>query len=206
MKTTTNKIWAVAIITVLFLVNAGAQTNWDVTVTNFSFTPASLTIDQGDVVTWNNTLGTHNVNGTTATFSNNPASFGNSLQNAPWQYSFTFDIAGEYSYQCDQHPGSMQGTITVNTATSITGDNDKDGIKIYPSPVREYLFIEFNDNRATTYSSIQIFDLTGQMVFSQPIGSNDKLTINMGHLPPSLYFYRLQNTNGSNDTGKVLKK
>ncbi|WP_430815310.1 plastocyanin/azurin family copper-binding protein [Carboxylicivirga sp. RSCT41] len=205
MNTTTNKIWSVAIITVLFLLNARSQTNWNVTVSNFSFAPASLTINQGDVVIWNNTLGTHNVNGTTATFPNNPASFGNDVQSSPWEFSFTFNIAGEYRYQCDPHSGSMQGTITVNAATSIIGQ-DKDEIKIYPTPVTEYLFIEFGDNKAGAYSSIQLVNINGQIVHSQQIEGNDDLKINIGHLHPSIYFYRLLNTNGSIATGKILKK
>ncbi|MBK3519960.1 plastocyanin/azurin family copper-binding protein [Carboxylicivirga marina] len=203
---TLSKIWSSAIITVLFLVNANSQTNWNVTVSNFSFTPASLTINQGDVVIWNNTLGTHNVNGTTTTFPNNPVSFGNAVQSAPWQYSFTFDIAGEYSYQCNPHSGSMQGTITVNTVTSITDNDNNDAIKLYPMPASDYLFIEFSDKKAKTYSGIQLFNMNGQIVFSKAIESNDNLRINIGHLEPSVYFYRLQNTNGYIDTGKILKK
>lgn len=91
-----------------------AQTNHVVTAQNFSFSPANLTIQAGDMVTWNNTQGFHNTNGSQATFPNNPASFisGNPA-NAPWNYSFTFTVPGVYQYRCDAHPAMMTGTITV---------------------------------------------------------------------------------------------
>ena len=206
MNTLANKLCLVMIFTAFCHVNINAQTNWNVTVSNFSFSPADLTIDQGDIITWNNTLGTHNVNGTTATFPNNPTSFGNAVQAAPWEYSFTFDIAGEYRFQCNPHSASMQGTITVNAATSIVSSEENDNIKIYPSPFEEYVFIELPDTKTKSYEQIQLFNMTGQMVYSKQITSDDKFQFDLGHLEPSIYFYRLQDSNGSFNTGKIIKK
>lgn len=91
-----------------------AQTKHQVAVTNNVFTPANLTITAGDEVVWTNTQGHHNVNGTTATFPSNPASFGNSL-GMNWTFSHTFTTPGVYDYQCDPHVGlGMVGKITVN--------------------------------------------------------------------------------------------
>jgi plastocyanin len=90
-----------------------ASSQHNVSVQNFSFTPANLTINAGETVTWTNNQGFHNVNGTQATFPNNPAGFGNGTANAPWTYSFTFNTPGTYQYRCDVHPAQMQGTITV---------------------------------------------------------------------------------------------
>ncbi len=50
-------------------------TNHQVAVSSNVFTPSSLTIMVGDTVTWNNTSGSHNVDGRTATYPANPASF-----------------------------------------------------------------------------------------------------------------------------------
>lgn len=78
------------------------------------FNPASLTITEGDSVVWTNTGGTHNINGTTATFPNNPVGFTNgAASSAAWVYGFKFDVPGTYTYQCDPHAASMTGTITV---------------------------------------------------------------------------------------------
>lgn len=96
-----------------------AQTNHTVTVQNFSFSPANLTIQAGDMVTWNNNQGFHNTNGSQATFPNNPVSFfsGNPAS-APWNFSFTFTTPGVYQYRCDAHPAMMTGTITVTAVSN----------------------------------------------------------------------------------------
>jgi len=100
----------------LFLLSAvfTASSQHNVSVQNFSFAPASLTINAGETVTWTNSGGLHNVNGTTTTFPGNPESFGSGgASGANWTYSFTFNTPGTYQYRCDIHPAMMQGTITV---------------------------------------------------------------------------------------------
>ena len=101
-----------------------AQTTHNVSVTSNQFTPSALTIEVGDEVVWTNNGGSHNVNGTTATFPDNPESFGNSVGTG-WTYSFTFNTAGEYDYQCDPHVGlGMVGTITVTEVANPPANDD----------------------------------------------------------------------------------
>lgn len=97
-------------------------TNHAISVVNMSFSPSSLTVIQGDTVTWTQVNGTHNVNGSMSTFSSNPASFGNgAAAGGSWSYQYVFATAGVYQYQCDPHASSMQGTITVTAAaTSVS--------------------------------------------------------------------------------------
>ncbi|MBL91552.1 MAG: hypothetical protein CMH56_07030, partial [Myxococcales bacterium] len=81
-----------------------------------SFSPSSLNIRVGDSVTFINTGGgNHNVNGTTATFPDNPASFGNAV-GTDWTFTHTFTAAGVYNYQCDPHGPAMSGSITVTSS------------------------------------------------------------------------------------------
>ncbi len=95
-----------------------AQTSQSVTVSNNKFTPSNLIINVGDEVVWTNTEGSHNVNGKTSTFPNNPVSFGNDVGSG-WTYKFTFTTAGIYDYQCDPHAAmGMIGKITVNPITT----------------------------------------------------------------------------------------
>jgi plastocyanin len=80
---------------------------WSVIVRDFSFTPANLTITQGDTVVWSNVLGTHSVHELNGVFGNNIAS-------APWVYTFVFNVAAvNYNYECQRHPDFMQGTINI---------------------------------------------------------------------------------------------
>ncbi|WP_303925775.1 T9SS type A sorting domain-containing protein [Draconibacterium sediminis] len=109
------------LLVILVLISAAvsnAQTTHVVQVTSNVFTPSELTINVGDVVEWKNTEGSHNVNGTTSTYPDNPESFGNSVGTG-WTFSHTFTIAGTYNYQCDPHAGQgMHGTIVVQSANN----------------------------------------------------------------------------------------
>lgn len=107
-------------ILVYLTLSLSAQTSQSVTVSNNKFTPGTLTINVGDEVVWTNTEGSHNVNGKTSTFPNNPVSFGNDVGSG-WTYKFTFNTAGTYDYQCDPHAAmGMIGKIIVNPK-STTG-------------------------------------------------------------------------------------
>ncbi len=92
-------------------------------VSNNIYTPANLTITQGESVEWVNLEGSHNVNGDQGTYPGNPESFGNGAASSmAWTYEYTFTVPGTYSYQCDPHVGfGMVGTIIVEAGV-VTGD------------------------------------------------------------------------------------
>ena len=77
-----------------------------VSIIDFGFQPADLTVAAGSTVTWTNTgAATHTVKWSEGT----PESSGLA---AGATYDRTFDAAGSYPYVCGIH-GSMSGTITV---------------------------------------------------------------------------------------------
>ena len=81
-----------------------APQNLNVTIQNFSFSPAILSVKAGDTVTWTNQDPMqHTVTGNG--FQSKPLSNGQT-------YSFTFNTAGTFDYHCSIHP-SMTGRITV---------------------------------------------------------------------------------------------
>jgi plastocyanin len=91
-------------------------TNPTVTVSNFIFTPASLTIDAGQTVTWNNTA--EFTSHTATSDSGAPAAF-DGLIGPGASFTFTFTQPGTYHYHCSIHP-FMQGTIVVNAVATVT--------------------------------------------------------------------------------------
>ena len=94
-------------------------TNHSVTTVGNTFSPANITVNIGDTVTWSNGGGSHNVNATLATYPNNPEGFGNSVSNSSWTLQHIFSIPGTYNYQCDPHTGmGMVGTVVVNTIST----------------------------------------------------------------------------------------
>ena len=80
----------------------------DVSISNFSFNPGSITINKGMTVVWtNNDSVGHTV---TADQGAGPAS---NLLNPGETYAYTFNDPGTFNYHCTVHP-SMKGTVTVN--------------------------------------------------------------------------------------------
>ena len=98
---------------------AVAAATENVTIVDFEFTPASITIQQGDTVTWTNDGPTAH----SATASD--GSFDTGIFSAGGSRSETFDEAGTFSYICTPHP-NMTGTITVE-ASSSGDDGSGDG-------------------------------------------------------------------------------
>jgi plastocyanin len=80
-----------------------------VIIKNFAFTPASMTVKAGTVVTWtNDDNASHTVTSDSGTTLNSPAI------NVGGTFSFTFTTPGTYAYHCSIHP-SMHGTIVVTS-------------------------------------------------------------------------------------------
>ncbi len=98
-----------------------SQTNHIVETVGLTFSPFTTTIEVGDTVTWVNTsMGTHNVNGSTATFPDNPEGFANgAAASGNWTFQHVFTIPGSYGFQCDPHASlNMVGAIIVNDNNS----------------------------------------------------------------------------------------
>jgi plastocyanin len=79
-----------------------------VTISGFSYSPNTVTVNVGDTVTWTN----QDASAHTATSSGN-FNTGNIAQNA--SKSVTFNSAGTFDYICTIHP-TMQGTVVVRAA------------------------------------------------------------------------------------------
>lgn len=84
----------------------GSSDSASVTIDNFAFSPASLTVATGATVTWtNNQTANHTVTGDAGEFDSAQLPDGAS-------FSQTFDTAGTFAYHCEIHP-NMTGTVTV---------------------------------------------------------------------------------------------
>jgi plastocyanin len=87
---------------------ASSSTSNSVTIENFAFSPASITVKAGTTVTWTNKdSATHTVTETDSQTGPNSGDLATGKS-----YSFKFDTAGTYKYHCSIHP-DMTGTVTV---------------------------------------------------------------------------------------------
>jgi len=124
MKKLFSRIIALALIISPF--TTYAQVVHFVEAGSYYYAPQILEIETGDIVTWTNAGGTHNVNFDISTLSGE--SFGNPSSNSLGTNtggdlgSITFDLAGTYSYDCSigQHAANgMTGTIIVSQAAGF---------------------------------------------------------------------------------------
>jgi plastocyanin len=77
-----------------------------------TFSPAAVTVTQGDTVTWTNAGGNHNVHFEDGSFDRPP-----SASTSSWTESREFDAVGTFAYYCEVHEDEgMTGTVTVVAA------------------------------------------------------------------------------------------
>lgn len=79
-----------------------------VTIANFAFSPANITVKKGTTVTWTNQDSiAHTVTETDGKSGPNSSDLAKGKS-----YSFTYNTAGTFKYNCSIHP-EMVGTVTV---------------------------------------------------------------------------------------------
>lgn len=87
---------------------AGSATKAAITITNYSFHPATLTVSRGSTVVWTNGDGdVHTIKSMEG-----PEAFSSPALDSGNEYGFTFHRAGTYRYVCSVHP-YMHGVIVV---------------------------------------------------------------------------------------------
>ena len=96
--------------------NAAASAN--VTIRDFDYAPAQVTVSEGDTVTWTNQGPTgHSATGD---------GFDTGIMDAGQSGSHTFDSAGTFAYICTPHP-NMKGTVIVQAAQTGSDDGSDTG-------------------------------------------------------------------------------
>jgi plastocyanin len=86
-----------------------ASADKSVSISNFQFTPGTVTVKSGDTVTWINKEGAHTVTADDGSWMSGNLSSGKS-------FSRKFDSPGKYPYHCEYHSsegGRMAGVVEV---------------------------------------------------------------------------------------------
>jgi plastocyanin len=108
LSVTPRSLGKLAIVAAISLWLGGAHAyaeDTSVTIDNFTFQPAELTVKVGTTVTWTN----HDDIPHTVV---SAGKFRSKTMDTDDHYSFTFTAAGDYKYFCSLHP-HMTGTIKV---------------------------------------------------------------------------------------------
>ena len=110
----------------LFTFPTNGQTTHTINSGNYFYNPSTLTINQGDIVSWTNLAGFHNVNfdinSITQISFNNPVSFSTNPTQGPSLGSYTFTVPGTYNYDCsvgNHAANGMVGQIIVLASPSL---------------------------------------------------------------------------------------
>ena len=178
---------------------AFGQTNHTINAQGASWSPNDLTIDLGDSVTWvNNGGGSHNLNGTTATYPANPESFGQPTIGTNWTFGKRFNVEGIYMYRCDPHSAMMTGKVTVVDPSLGLGKNTASLITFGPNPANETITIQ---TTATDFNVV-IYDMAGSQVLSENLKNKNQL--NISSLKQGTYVIEI-NTGGTILQDKLIK-
>lgn len=91
-----------------------------VSIIDFGYSPATVTVAAGSTVSWTNTGDAiHSVSSDTGAFDSSPSCPTGSCIDPGGTYSHVFAAAGRFAYHCKVHP-DMTGAVVVNAAPATT--------------------------------------------------------------------------------------
>ncbi len=182
----------------LLLSQAAGAAPITITVGDNFYSPQTVTIHPGDVVTWQYQGGTNSHptasdDGAWTTFTINSANVSNSL---------TFATAGSFPYHCTFHGGpgvGMYGVITVATALGAQpAQLVAAAFSLYPNPTSGLVTLLVDHSQAREYNVVELFNSMGGLVRTfalRPEEVGQEVAISVADLPAGFYYYRLL-TNG----------
>lgn len=202
------KIYSVLLLSI-FAIGMKA-TSYTITTSGFSYSPATLTVTVGDVVTIS-ASGSHplaevsqatwNAAGT-ATLS---TGFGNKTS----AYTFTITSANDIYYVCTNHVSmGMKGMITVSTVGVKEVTDAVSNISLFPNPAKNQFSVKFNSTDNGNVSA-KIYSICGQEIESLVMNkefNSGVTTLNFdlqNRIPAGVYFVQL-NYNSKKVTRKLI--
>ncbi|GAB3223933.1 hypothetical protein GCM10027346_03530 [Hymenobacter seoulensis] len=158
------------------------------------YDPIQVTIQPGDVVTWQYEGGS----ATHPTASDNAAWPTFTINTATPTKSITFSAAGSFPYHCTFHGGpgvGMYGRITVATVTPVrAADLAAEAFRCYPNPAHEQVTVQLKEDLGSSPKSIQVFDVRGTLVRRMDVRAalpKQELSMDVADLPGGFYLYCL---------------
>jgi len=92
-----------------------AAASYHVQMANYAFAPASITVSEGDTITWTN----EDTAPHTVTTTSGPQALNSPYLSKGQSWSFTFTVPGTYSYYCTVHP-DMRAQVVVRAPAPAT--------------------------------------------------------------------------------------
>ena len=195
------KIYLTVLITLVALVTKAAS--FTIAIAGTMYSPASLTVNVGDVVTIQASTvhplvevdqTTWNANGTTS------LNTGFGVQNA--DYTFTVTNSGTTYFVCQAHAAlGMKGSILANPVAGLKSfELSSRSFDVFPNPASDSFSIKFNQNFDQS-PDVKLYNVLGTM-----IATLKEQTISTEKLANGIYFVVLQNNNNSVSKKIVVNK
>jgi len=142
------------------------STTWQIVNSGFSFSPATLTIQQGDNVNFSISQD-HDAVEVSATVWNangNSPAIGFSVPFGGGNVSASQLSVGTHYYVCTPHASfGMKGRIIVTPISGLPENKALNDIQVYPNPVIDKLNVQFDLSESSAFE-IKLFDLQGKLV------------------------------------------
>jgi len=168
-----------------------------VTVQDFSFSPASITVNVGDTIQWTWVSGSHTT--TSGTIPDGALPWDQAINSTSVGFSYVVTVTGDYAYNCTIHPTQMIANFTAVATTGIS--------PIVSSPVIDVSNSLLSNEVQVNYSltspanvTIGLYNIMGVRVKNfisafHPSGDYSE-TFAVGTLPKGMYFLSLQTPDG----------
>ncbi len=187
------------------LASTGFSKTWTILSSGMTFSPATVTINQGDSVKF--TLdASHNAVEVSQTVWNANGTTSNNGFSIPFGGGTVIPAklaVGTHYYVCTPHASlGMKGKIVVQAATGVLETKTESSFIVYPNPIVDHLNVQLNLTEATLVE-IELFDLQGKQIgILMPqtplVGSHVQSVYLPGNLIPGVYLVRLNTGNRTN--------
>lgn len=166
---------------------------WMVTNNGFTFSPATITINKGDTVTFE-IASIHSVREVSETTWNGN---GNTALENGFQLPFGGGTLlpeeltiGTHFYVCVPHASlGMKGTIVVQDVASGINDQTVSRLSVYPNPAKNFITIKSNSENGSEYRITNIF---GKRILDGKL-ENGTTTVDINELSSGIYFVQVGN-------------
>ncbi len=108
---------------------------------------------------------------------------------------FTATANGSYAVIITDGTCSATSTCFSVTNAGISNYSNTSKISSYPNPVIDFVTVDFIYN--TDQSSIQVINLSGQVVYENEFSNTKTVKINLAFLPAGFYFLKAVSKNSS---------
>lgn len=158
-----------------------------VNVSDFAFTPSSLTAHPGDTILWVWVSGSHT--SVSSAIPTGAAAWNGTLNSTFTSYMYVPTILGTYNYYCSLHPTMMTADFTVVSSTGIDQTSAVEPVTVFPNPANGMLFIRLGN--PAVLADVTVTDITGKEVVSRQFNALKETGINMEGIPSGTYFLRV---------------